>query len=803
MLQSLVQDFRFAVRTFLKIPGFTLVAVLTLALGIGANTAFFSVINGILIEPLAYPDPDRIVVIRNTYGGGPSSNAVPDYMDRVRDGLTLEAVAAIRRTDFNLTGRGSTAHVEGANVTAGFFDVMGVQPLLGRVFTVSEDLPGANDVVVLSHGTWQLYFGGDGNIVGQRIELDQQPYTVVGVMPEAFRAPMSEAEIWRPIAFTLAQMDEGNRGNEFLTNIGRFKAEFTLREVDAEMATLGARAVDTAGRRRDFLINAQFSAEAVALADETIGEARTPLLVLLGAVGMVLLIALANVANLLLARASGRQREIFIRTTLGAPRGRIIRQLLTESVLLASAGGVLGLLLAYWAVRAFVGMGLEGIPRLEDVVVDPAVVAFAAGLSILTGILFGFVPAWSTSGVSQGSLQEGGRGSSSSGRGLRNTVVVIEVAVALILLVGAGLLVGSLRQLLEISPGFQAEGRLAFRLSLPSNAYPEPEQKSAVFDQLIERIVALPGVRSAGYTTLLPMDIRNDTATFHVEGYELAAGADPLGAELRRISGSYIETMGIPLLRGRTFDRGDTYDSQLVVLVDRDTAAFFWPAEDPIGKRLRFGHSWREVVGVVGRVKNVGLDVDGQFQVYGPMAQEPENDMVVTIHAEGDAAALASAAQAEVTALDPALPIFDVRLVEDVFNESLAARRYSMMVLGGFGLTGLLLAAIGIYGVISYSVRQRAKELGIRIALGAQKGDVLRLVLGQGMGLTLMGVAIGLMGAFWLTRFLESLLYGITPTDPMTFATIAAVLIGTALLATYIPAFRATRLDPVVTLRDE
>ena len=803
MLQSLVQDFRYAIRTFLKIPGFTLVAVLTLALGIGANAAFFNVINGILLEPLPYPDPDRIVLIRNTYGGGPSSNAVPDYMDRARDGSTLEAVAAIRRTDFNLTGRGSTAHVEGANVTASFFDVMGVDPLLGRAFTASEDQPGANDVVVLSHPTWQLYFGGDSNIVGQRIELDQQPYTVVGVMPEAFRAPMSEAEIWRPIALTPAQMDESNRGNEFLTNIGRFKEELTLQEVDAEMAMLAARAVDTGGRRRDFLINAQFSAEAVSLAEEIVGEARTPLLVLLGAVGMVLLIALANVANLLLSRASGRQREIFIRTALGAPRVRIIRQLLTESVLLASVGGALGLLLAYWGVRTFVGMGLEGIPRLGEVAVDPVVVAFAAGLSLLTGILFGFVPAWSTSGASQGSLQEGSRGSRSSGRGLRNTVVVMEVAMALILLVGAGLLVGSLRQLLEINPGFQPSGRLAFRLSLPNGAYPEPEQKSAFFDQLIERIEALPAGRSAGHTTLLPMGIRNDTATFHVEGYDLAAGADPLGAELRRISGSYIETMGIPLLRGRTFDRGDTYDSQLVVLVDSDTAEFFWPDEDPIGKRLRFGQSWREVVGVVGRVKNAGLDVDGQFQVYGPYAQEPENDMVVTIHGEGDVALLARSAQAEVAALDPALPIFDVRLVEDVVNESLAARRYSMMVLGGFGMTGLLLAGIGIYGVISYSVRQRSKELGIRIALGAQKNDVLRLVLGQGMALTLMGVAIGLMGAFWLTRFLESLLYGITATDPTTFATISAVLISTALLATYIPALRATRLDPVVTLRDE
>ena len=805
MLQSFFQDLRYAFRTFVRVPGFTAVAVLTLALGIGANTAFFSVINGVLLQPLPYPDPDRMVLISNTYRGGSSLNSVPDYMDRVRGASTLEAVAAIsgNNTGFNLTGRGTSVHVEGANVTASFFEVTGVEPALGRVFTETEDQPGTNDVVVLGYPMWQLYFGGDPNVVGDRIELDGQPHTVVGVMPETFKAPLGEAEIWRPIAFSPAQMGPDRRGNEYLINIGRFRGDSSVEEVNAEMETLAARAVETAGRRKEFLTTAQFSARAVPLTEATVGEVRAPLLILFGAVGMVLLIALANVANLLLTRASGRGREIRIRSTLGAPRGRIVRQLLTESVLLSSTGGLMGLLLAYWGVRAFVGLGLQGIPRLEDVAVDPFVVTFAFVLSLLTGILFGLVPAWSASRLSNRSIQEGCRGSSGSGRGLGRAVVVFEVAVALVLLVGAGLMVGSIRQLLEISPGFEPESRLAFRVSLSETTYPEEEQKIVFFDQLAERLNALPVVRSVGLTSLLPMGIRNDTSTFHVEGYDESPGTDPPSAEFRHISGGYIRAMGIPLLRGRTFDGRDTYDSQLVVLVDADTAEFFWPGQDPIGKRLRFGPAWREVVGVVGRVKNTGLDLMGQFQVSVPYVQQPINDMVVVIHGEGDVASLSGVARAEVAQLDRALPIFDVRTVEDVVEESVATRRYSMMVLGGFGLTGLFLAAIGIYGVISYSVRQRAKEMGIRVALGAQKSDVIKLVLGQGILLALLGVGLGVLGALWLTRFLESLLFGVTPTDPVTFVTISAGLIGTALVASYIPALRATRLDPVITLREE
>ena len=802
-MHSLIQDLKYAVRTLGRVPIFTTVAIATLALGIGANAALFSVIDGILLEPLPYPDPDRVVLIRNTYRGGASSSSVPDFLDRERDGATLEAVAAVRRTDFNLTAQAAPVHVEGSDVTASFFDVLAVEPALGRVFTAEEDQPGRNDVVVLAHGAWKLYFGGDAAIIGNPVRLDGRAYTVVGIMPETFRAPLGQAEIWRPIAFTEAQKDPDQRGNEFLTNIARYRTGVGLEEVDAEMRMLAARAVESAGRRREFLTNARFSADVVPLRDVTVGETRTPLIVLFVAVGMVLMIALANVANLMVARSTVRRREIFIRTTLGAGRSRIVRQLLTESVLLSLAGGLAGLLMAYWGVRAFVGLGLPNVPRLEHIGVDSGVVLFTGVLSLVTGLVFGLLPALSASRLNLSSLGAGGRAVTASSRGIGNAVVVFEVAVALVLLVGAGLMVGSVGQLLDVDPGFETKERLAFRLSLPPGMYGEPEQKVAFYEQLLERLAAMPGVRDVGVTTLVPFDSQNATATFHVEGYDEVPGADPPGAEFRHISGGYPETLGIPLLRGRTFDGRDTYSSQLVVLVDQKTADFFWPGEDPLGQLLRFGPSWREVVGVVGTIRNTGLDVEGQFQIYAPYVQEPISDMVVAIHSgEGIAETLQTAATG-LAELDSDLPLFDVRPLADRVGDSLAARRYSMFLLAGFGLTGLLLAAIGLYGVIAYSVRQRTREIGIRMALGAKKRDVFRMVVGQGLSLTGAGVVLGSVAALLLTRFLESLLYGVTSRDPVTFVAVTAFLALTAIAAAFIPAARAAGLDPALTLRGE
>jgi putative ABC transport system permease protein len=784
-------------------PGFTLAAILTLGLAIGAATAFFSVINGILIEPLPYRDPSRLVVISNTYGGNPSSNAVPDYMDRVRGGSTLESVAAFRPRDFNLTTDAASVHLSGGLVTSSLFDVLGVRPTLGRTFTPDEEKTGTDTVVVLSDGVWRKYLGTDPQIVGKRIVLDGQPRTVVGVMPPSFRMPLGTEEIWCPIVFTPDQLSESSRGNEFLTNIGRIHRTSTLEQVRAEMQALAARAVENGGSRRQFLINAKFSADVVSLSDQTVGAIRKPLFVLLGATGLILLIALANVANLLLARASARGREMFIRATLGAARTRLVAQLLTESVLLSMLGGIVGLLVAYGGVRSLTTFGLAGIPRLSDVAMDLRVFGFGAVLSVLTGILFGALPAWSMAGLTYSGSHAGSRESGASGKRLRQGVVVLQVAIAEILLVGAGLLVGTLDRLMSIDPGFQTESRLAFRVSLPSTTYSTPESQSGFFGRLIDRLTALQGVHAAGISTLSPFDVHNDTASFHVEGYEELPGVKPPGCDLRHITGGYPAAIGMPLILGRTFDDRDREGSPYVVLVDQRTAERFWPGQNPLGKRVRFGPAWREVVGVVGTIKNVRLDADAQAQIYIPFLQFPEPNMIVVIHGDSDPASLLEAARAALAEIDHTAPMFDVRTLEERIQESLAPRRYSMMLLGGFGLAGLMVSVIGIYGVIAYSVRQRTPEIGIRIALGAQRRQVLQMICRQGMTLAFGGVFLGVIGALWLTRFMEAMLYGVSRTDSATFFIVSFSLLAAAALASFVPASRAAHVDPAGILRGE
>ena len=803
MMGNLAQDIRYAVRTLLKMPGFAAAAICTLALAIGANTAFFSVIKGILLEPLPYPEPYRIVVVSNTYNARPSSNSVPDYLDRVRDAKTVDSVAAFTGADFNLTTESVTAHVSGASITPSLFNVLLVRPAIGRQFNSSDSEAGAPGVVILSDGTWRQYFGGDPQIVGKQVMLNSQPHAIVGVMPPTFRMPEIPAQILRPLVFTAAQMSETSRGNEFLTNIGRIKNGMSVDQVRAEMQTLAARAVENGGARRQFLINAKFSADVSSLTEQTIGTVRRPLLVLLGATGLVLLIALANVANLLLARASARRREVFIRAALGAARSRLMAQLLTESVLLSMIGGMIGLAFSYWGVKSLVAAGLDGIPRLNDVAVDGGVIAFAFMLSIGTGIVFGAVPAWTMSGLSYGRAHAGDRSAASSGQRVRHGAVIVQVSVAQILLVAAALLVGSLQRLMAVDPGFRTESRMAFRVSLPAVTYPTPESQAVFFDQLIARLESIPGVRSAGISQLSPFDVHNETATFHVEGYEEPAGSKPLGSEMRRISGAYPASIGMPLIAGRTFDDRDRIGSPYVVMVDRRTAEQFWPGQSPLGKRLRFGTAWREVVGVVGSVKNERLDAEGQYQIYIPFAQFPERNMIVVMHAETDPAAAIRSATETVSGLDRSVPVFDIRTLEERVRQSLALRRYSMMLLAGFGLSGLLVAIIGIYGVIAYSVRQRTQEIGIRLALGAQRQQLVRSIVGQGMMLGMVGIGVGAAGAFWLTRFMESMLYGVTATDPLTFIMVAATLLTAAAFAAYLPASKASRLDPARVLRGD
>ena len=810
-METLWQDIRFGVRMLVKNPVFTTIAVLTLALGIGANTAIFSVVNGVLLRPLPYEDPDRLVVIWNEYAkmNLQASNSVPDYFDRREQSKTLEDIAALTIRNTNLTGSGEPVRILSSPVTASFFPVMGVQPAQGRAFRPEEDQPGHNRVAVLSHGCWQRRFGGDPDIVGQTIQLDREAHTVVGVMPENFNLVFVDVEVWTPIAFTPEQKADDQRGREYLIAVARVKPGIPLGQVEAEMDTIAARVIELFPDRAGFLRDAGWGAEVVPLQEQLRGDLRPALLVLLGAVGLVLLIACANVANLLLARASAREKEIAIRAALGAGRGRIIRQLLTESILLGLLGGGVGLLLAHWGIQALVRTLLAvaplNVPLLSEIGIETGVLLFTLALSLGTGVIFGIAPALSAARTDlHNTLKEGGRSSGTAGRHrLRSVLVVAEVALTLVLLVGAGLLLRSVHQLLQVSPGFQTDNRLTFQINLPSATYDRP-QEVAFFWELLPRVRALPGVRAAGATNQLPLGAGRNTRSFTVEGYQAPEGESMPLSENRVISPGYIKAMGIPLLKGREFDQRDTETSRPVVLVDQKTVRRFWPDQDPLGRRIQFGDDvWREVVGVVGSVKNGGLEAEGREQIYAPYTQFPRSTMYLVLHTESAPLSLLGAARAEVRALDRTVPVSEVKTLEQQLDGSVAIRRLSMTLLLVFALLALVLAAVGIYGVMSYSVSRRTHEIGIRMALGAQPADVLKLVVRQGMVLTLIGVGVGLAASFGLTRFLESLLFGVTPTDPVTFAGVSALLAAVALLACYIPARRATQVDPMVALRYE
>jgi putative ABC transport system permease protein len=797
MMQLIVQDARYAVRTLRKIPAFTVTAVLTLAMAIGASSALFSIVNGVLLAPLPYAEPERLVVIHNTYNGKPAANSVPDYMDRVRGSATLESTAAVRARDYSMTLAASSVHISGAAVTANFFDVLGVRPMLGTTFTPGNGEAGADNVIVLSHAAWRQYFGGDPQAVGQSVTIDGVSNTLIGVMPEGFRMPIRDADLWKPLTFTAAQFNESERGNESLTNLARTKQGIEVAQVKADMQQLAAIAVQNAGPRRQFLENAKFSADVGLLFDETVGSVRKPLLVLLGATSLVLFIALANVANLLLARCAGRKREMFIRVAVGATRRRVVSQLLLEGLILAAAGGMAGVTAAYWAVRLWSGLQFTDVPRLNDVAVDGRVLAFALLLTMLTGIAFSALPAWITSRFTYGQAAAGSRGAESSGATMRQLAVVLQVAIAQVLLVGAVLLVVSLDRLLAVDPGFQTDSRLTMRVSLPAALYPSAEARAGFFNTLTERLSGMAGVQQVGLSSLAPFDVQNHTATFHVEGYEEGPGSKPLGSEIRFITGGYPAAIGIPLLAGRTFNERDRSGSPLVVLVDKRTAEQFWPGQNPLGKRLRFGTAWREVVGVAGTVKNERLDADDQYQIYIPYYQFPEASMIVAVHARMDVASAANELRRIVAELDRNVPVFDMRPLQDRVQQSLSTRRYSTVVLAGFGVAALLVTIVGIYGLVAYSVQQREAEIGIRMALGAQRRQIIRLMVQKGVLLAAGGVGLGLVGAFWLTRFLDTLLYNVAATEPSIFMLVGACLVGAGLLASFLPASRASRLNPV------
>ena len=811
-MSTLWQDLRYGARMLARNPGFTVVAVLTLALGIGVNTAIFSVVNAVLLRPLPYPEPDRLVTIWNRYeklGEGRFTNSVPDFLDRKEQSETLENIAALTLGTFNLLGDGEPLRIEGISASASLFPLLGVEPRLGRVFLPEEDQPGQNQVVVVSHGLWQRRFGGDPGLVGRTLNLDGNPYVVVGIMPPEFRFPLPTTEFWTPIAFTPEQMGDDQRGGEYLLVVGRYRRDVTLTQVRAEMDTIAARVPERVPELRSFLLENGWGAAAVPFRELFVGDLRPALLILMGAVVFVLLIACANIANLLLARAASREKEIAIRASLGAGRMRMVRQFLTESLLLAGLGGLLGVLLASWGT-SLIGMLIPSnlpIPGLDSISIDGWVLAFTLGVSLLTGLLFGLAPALrSTKESIHTSLKEGGRTSAGSSRPhLHRVLVVSEMVLALVLLAGAGLMLRSFQRLLEVDPGFQAENRLTMRISLPRSKYQKPQQWAAFFQSLLQRVQFLPGILAAGVTEEVPLGGNNHTRSFTVENYQPSPGEGSPLCEFRVISPGYARAMGFQLLEGRDFSAYDVADAPRVALVDKNTAQRYWPNRSSLGRRIRFGSSgpWYEIIGVVGHIRNVGLDDEGRGQIYVSYLQNSIRSMTLAVRSNSEPGAVVSAVRSQVQGLDKDQPIYDTVAMEERVLSSLMPRRFSMFSLAVFAAVALALAMAGIYGLMTYSVNQRLHEIGVRIALGAQPGDIFKLVIGEGMILAFAGLAIGVVGAFALTRLMSGLLFEVSPTDPATFVVVSLLLTAVALVACYIPARRATKIDPMVALRYE
>jgi predicted permease len=808
-LETLWQDVRFGARTLAKSPGFTAVAVIALALGIGANSAIFSAVNTVLLRPLPFKDPERLVVVWEKGNADEfplNSTSAANFIDWRDQNRVFEGASAMGRASFNLTGGGGEpVRVDGRRVSANLFSLLGVEPRLGRVFLPEEDAPGAGRVVILSYGLWQRRFGSDPGVVGRPVVMNGTSYTVVGVMPPQFQFPSRQDELWVPIAF--APQEAANRGNNSYEVVGRMKPGVSLEQAQTEMSIITARLK----QQYPDVVKTDASV-VVSLHEQMVGDIRPALLVLLGAVGFVLLVACANVANLLLARAAVRRKEIALRVALGAGRLRLVRQFLTESLLLAFLGGAAGLLLSFWGVNVLKAFIPENISEVSAIGVDARVLVFTLVVSLLTGLIFGLAPAAQAANMDLNEmLKEGGRDSSSgrSGNRVRGLLVVAEVAVSLVLLVGAGLLINSFVRLRNLDPGFRADNLLTMSIVLPQQKYSDHARRVTFFSELTSRVGALPGVRSAAVTNWIPLTMQGDTFGVSVEGRPDPGPEKRPDVVTRVVSAAYFDTMGIQLLRGRQFDEGvDREDSMPVAVVSETTARRLWPGEDPLSKRLQPGGAdpdgWIQVVGVAKDVRQFDLTAEPRLQMYLPYAQfqwfVPRQLVVKT---DVEPTSLATAVRKAVWEMDKDQPVSDVRTMEEVLSESIARQRFSALLLGVFAALALALAAVGIYGVMSYAVAQRTREIGIRMALGAQAGSVLRLMIGQGLKLASAGVVLGLAGALLLTRVMSSLLFGVSATDPLTLVTISLVLVGVALLASYIPARRAAKVDPLVALRYE
>jgi putative ABC transport system permease protein len=810
-IDDLLQDLRYGLRMLRRHPGFTIVAALTLALGIGANTAMFSVVEAVLLRPLPYPAADRLVMVWENvnlpaYKNDRNTPSPGNFNDWRRQATAFSAMAAIGYRAWNLTGAGDPTRIDGEAVSAGLFSVLGVDAALGRTFTDEEDQPGGPKVVVLGHGLWTDRFGSDRAIVGRKMLLDDTPYTIVGVMPRGFAFPDPDDRLWIPIGLTPEQL--ANHGSHFLRVVARLKPGATLAQAQAEIDGIAAHLTQQYPAS-----NTGVGARVMSLRDQTTGDVQPTLLLLLGLVGFVLLMVCANIGNLLLARASAREREFAVRAALGAGRGRVLRQLLTESVLLALLGGVAGLLLASWGISALRTLAPASLPQATGLSLDASVGAFNFAVACLAGLACGLAPAWHAERHDlHAAIKSEARGSSHrSAARARNLLVVAETALGVVVLVGAGLLLRSFRQLQNVAVGFESDRVLTFRVALPAPRYGALQKRTAFYRELVDRLGAMPRVQSAGGISFLPLTLSGRSTGINVEGDPPPAPGEVKFVDFRSVTPGYFATLRIPIIEGRDVAWSDMPDAPAAIVVSQAAARAFWPNRDAIGRRIKLGSSnntsipWLTVVGVVGNVHQFDLVRQPRPAIYLAGSQDPGTGDTVrdwVVRTAGDPAALAPAARSAVWAVDGALPITRLQPLDRVRAAATGREQFTLLLVTLFAVLALVLAAVGLYGVTAYAVAQRTRELGIRVALGATSRDVVRLVLDMGGRLVLVGLAIGTLAALMLSRLMSTLLFGVSARDPMTFAGVALLLAAVSMVACYIPARRATRVDPVIALRE-
>ena len=815
-METLLHDLKFAVRMLVKNAGLTLTALVTLALGIGANTAIFSVLDAVLFKPLPYPEPERLVKIwgRFTDIGVPKDQnwiSAPEFRDLIALNQSFSELAAVTTNAFNMGVRGTPEQLSGANATPSLFRALGVEAQIGRTFTEEEAQPGHDNVVLLSYGLWQRGFGGDPGVVGRALQINGQPMTVIGVLPRGFEYPgQSGIELWQPLAFRPADLTPDNRGSHQYEVIGRLRPKVSLAQARAQMAGAARTIVE---QNKDYpYAKFNFGLILNPLLEEVVGdEMKSSLWILMGATGFVLLIACANVASLLLARASAREQETSIRVTLGAVRGRLIRQYLTESVLLALLGGAAGIAVVPLALQALLKISADTLPRPVAPGIDLGMLLFTVSVALGTGIIFGLAPAYrAMRGAGYASLKEGGRGHSLGPKANRTLRLLVgaEAAVCLMLLAGGGLLLRSFLRVLEVDPGFRPAGVLTLRITLPPQKYTKPEQWRAFFREVLERLRAIPGVESAGGIGGLPLNGEASSGTMTVDSQAVPADQRSPETDYRPATPGYFAAMGIPLVEGRFFDEHDTESSAPVAIIDQSMAQMYWPRESAIGKRVKLGgtdskESWMTVVGVVKHVHYRTLEAKSRVEAYWPEAQQPYWFLDLAIRTRRDPKSLASVVEKEVHALDPDQPVHHVRTMGEWMADSVARRRLALILLGIFSSLALVLAAVGIYGTTAFVVTQQTREIGVRRALGAQRGNVFRLILAQGVRAVAIGAAVGIVGALAVTQLIRQVLFDVSPADPVTYAAVLLTLSLVALVAAWLPAWRATRVDPLEALRYE